>query len=442
MKNLKGFLYCIACVATMVVASCSSDRTADVRDLLKTVPSDASAVAVIDLKSVLEKAGCDVDGTDIKPGKEIVKALEASGNSKAKDFAARMQEGGADPSAIIFFIEGYNSYISGFVADTDKFKTFVEKEYGASFQNDGEVSTCGNIAIAGDRFWVCISSNNTVNSNDIKHFNSLSEKQSILSNEIAAGLEELKHDISGWGDIKGCLNTAGLDFSSKASATMAIEAMFVDAVEFMWNLDFKKGKLEADATVLNSKGGIAKFNFPAAKIDAAVINDLGGTADGFVALAVNPDMVKKLKEETGGKGFSVIGMLSGMISCVDGTCAAAFSGSGNVRGVLSTTGHGTADLSSMLGEMGLDVSKEAKALRFSKGEVSGQVSAASAADELKGALAGVVYADGSKRLPSEAISSVTVTFSPEKGGIEAGIKVTGKDSKKNILLSIIEASGK
>lgn len=91
-------------------------------------------------------------------------------------------------------------------------------------------------------------------------------------------------------------------------------------------------------------------------------------------------MVKKLKEETGGKGMSMIGILAGMIQSVDGTCVAAVSESGNVRGVISTTGHGTADLSNMLGQFGFEVVKEGRLLRVGKGAVEGAVSATDAAE--------------------------------------------------------------
>lgn len=452
MNKIKGILYSGVLAALVMMAGCSSDRTGDVRGLLQTIPSDASAVTVIDLKSVLEKAGCEVDGSEVKPGKEIVKALDASGNAKAKDFFTRLQDGGVDPSVAALFIEGYNTYFAGFVADTDKFKAFVEKQTGGSFQAEGDVDVCGNTAIAGDRFWVCTGSNNTINANDVKHFVALSEKQSILSNEIAAGLEDLENDVKGWGDIKGCLNSLGFDFTERATVTMAIEAMFADAVEFAWELDLEKGKLEADMTVLNSKGGVARFNFPTAKIDAAAISGIGGTGEGFMALAVSPDMVKKLKEETGGKGFSMIGMLVGIVSCVDGTCGAAFSYAGgergedgedgecNVRGVISTTGHGTSDLSDALAGFGYTASKEGKILRFGKGEVTGGLSAADAAEALKGSLAGMVFSGNTKILPSEAVSSAAITFKPEKGGLQAEIKVKGKDKKKNILLSLIESA--
>ena len=440
MNKIKGILYSVALIALVIMAACSSDRSGDVRGLLQTIPSDASMVTVVDLKSMLEKAGCEVDGAKVKPGKELTKVIGESADAKTKEKLERLQNGGIDPSVAAIFIEGYNTYLTGFIADTDKFKTLIEEEAKEKFRSEGEVEVCGNMAISGERFWGCVSSNNTINVNDVKHFLSLSEKQSILSNEIAAKLEDLEHDMKGWGDIKGCLNSVGLDFTSRASVTMALEAMFVDAVEFVWEVDFNKGELDADMTVLNSKGGIAKFNFPAAKIDGDVVKKIGGTADSFAAIAVNPEMVKKLKEETGGKGFSMIGMLAGMISCVDGTCAAALSGPGNLNGVISTTGHGTADLVNALGQFGLTVSKEDNVLRVTQGEVSGPLSASDAAEALKGALAGVVYGGNEKPLKLEAISTMSITFKPEKGGLQAEIKVKGKDGKKNILLALIQSA--
>ncbi len=405
MKKINYVLYCIVALVLMT-AACSRGRSGDVKGLLQTVPADASAVAVVDLNALPE----NVD--DNLPYKLPVDATE---------------ENGVDRSVAAFFIGGYNSYITGFLEDTDKFKASVEKETGEAFRAEGDVAVSGNIAVISDRFWVCVSSRNTVNTDEIKHFTTLSEKQSILSNEVVAGLEEMKHDVSGWGDIKGCMNAAGLDFATRATATMAVEAMFVDAVEFSWNMDFKKSELLADLNVLNSKGGIAKFNFPAAKIDEATVAAAGSTADGVVALAVSPEMVKKLREETGGKGFSMIGVIAGMISCVDGTCAAAVSESGNMTGVIATTGRGTTDLSSMLSELGMTVSKEGNLLRFGKGEVSGGMSVSEAAAELKGSMAGAVYSGKSGKVASDKISSVVVTLNPEKGGLAAHVKVRWKE---------------
>ncbi len=439
MKIFERLVYCVAVVTLVVTAGCSSGKPGDINGLLETVPADASAVMVMNMHAMLEKAGCKVNGSEVVPGKELASVLETTNNQELKKIIAGLRDGGIDPSAAALFIEGYNVYLTGFVSDSSKFKEYVEKNSDSKFVKDGEAEVCGNTVLTPDRFWICMSSRNTVNTEDIRRFVSLSPKQSILSNEVASRLADISHDVEGWGDIKGCLNSLGLDFTTRATATMAIEAMFVDAVEFSWNLDFQKGKIVAEMDVINSKGGIAKFNFPAARIDGGTITETGGTADAFVALAVNPDVVKKLKEETGGKGMSMIGILAGMIQSVDGTCVAAVSESGNVRGVISTTGHGTADLSNMLGQFGFEVVKEGRLLRVGKGAVEGAVSAADAAEELKGSLAGFVLGGGDKRRLTDAVSSVSVTFKPEKGGLKAIVKVNGKDSKKNIMQSILES---
>lgn len=147
-------------------------------------------------------------------------------------------------------------YLTGFVSDSSKFKEYVEKNSDSKFVKDGETEVCGNTVLTPDRFWICMSSRNTVNTEDIRRFVSLSPKQSILSNEVASRLVDISHDVEGWGDIRGCLNSLGIDFTTRATATMAIEAMFVDAVEFSWNLDFQKGKIVAEMDVINSKGGL------------------------------------------------------------------------------------------------------------------------------------------------------------------------------------------
>ncbi len=72
--------------------------------------------------------------------------------------------------------------------------------------------------------------------------------------------------------------------------------------------------------------------------------------------------------------------------------------------------------------------------------MTGGLSAADAAGALKGSLAGMVFSGNTKILPSEAVSSAAITFKPEKDGLQAEIKVKGKDKKKNILLSLIESA--
>lgn len=422
---MKRFVYGIFMTMSLVMASCKSDNSADVRGMLQTVPADASVVMVADIQSLVEKTGGKIDGAKVIPGDEVAQSIAKTGNERLKSITGLLESGAVEPGAAVFFIEGYNSYLTGFVADTDKFKDWAKQRYGEEFSKDGESETCGNVLLNGNRFWICTSSRNTINARDIQHFISLSEKQSILFNKAASELAELRHAVSGWGDIKGVMTAAGMEFSSRAAATMAIEAVFTDAVEFLWNVDIDKKGISADLNFINSKSGIAKFNFPVAKIDEATVRSLEGSAPGVMAIAISPEMVNKLKEETGGKGFSMLGLVANMIGCVDGTCAAAFSDSDNVRGVISTTGHNTTDLSQMLQELGMRVSMDGKMMKFGKGETKGGISVSDASSQLKGAMAGVVYSGESKGM--ENAGSISVTLKSEKGGLTAHINLLWKE---------------
>lgn len=432
-----------ALIAASILPSCSSKDSDDARDLLLSIPSDASMVGIADLHEVLEKAGCDIDGTEIKPGKEFSEAIGKSGSDLGRIFRL-ITEGGIDPSVAAIFLEGYNFYIAGFVADPDLFRETIEKEFGEKFADSGEVSVCGNVALSGSRFWVCLSSRNTIRPDDIRHFINLTEKQSIISNKKAAALEKLSHHIQGWGDIKGCLAAAGLDFASRATAMMALEAMYADPAEFLWELDFEKGELEGELSVFNTKGGVARFLYPVAKIDADAIRSLSTNSDALFAIAISPETVRMLREETKTKGVSMLGLLAGALGCVDGTCVYSGDIDKNVNGFLSTTGSGTADISDILSSYGLKVTKEGKLLRFASGLPSGRITPDEAATLLKGAMAGAIFSGRllSDKGMSTSFSCAAVKLVPEKGGLQLDFTVASADKGRNILLSILSAETK
>lgn len=412
-------------VTMMTAASCSSDRSADVRGLLQTVPADASTVIVADIKTFAEKTGGKTDGDKVTFAEKVSQSVNAYDNENLTGIAELLESGSIDPSAAVFFIEGYNTYLTGYVADSNKFREWGKARYGEDFTKEGDAETCGNTLLNSDRYWICVSSRNTINPQDIKHFTSLSEKQSILINEAVASLEKHDHVFAGWGDIKGCLNALGMDFATRATTGMVIEAVFTDAVEFCWTVDFTKEGMSADINILNTKGGIAKFNFPTSRIDTSVIGNLDCKAYSIAAVGVNPEMIKRLKEETGSKSISVLGMVAGMLSCIDGTCVVAAGEDDALSGVISTTGHGTSDLSQLLHEYsGMEVSMDGKLMRFSSGTTYGPLTAQAAADKLKGAMAGIVISG--EKAESKNVETIAVTLHPEKGGLATHINATWK----------------
>lgn len=432
---------------SLILSSCSGNSTADTRELLATIPSDVSFVAVANLKAVIEDAGAKVDGSSVKIDKKLSEKLAAADSAAfLPRFISYISEGGVDPSVAAVFQEGYNSFAAGFLADTDKFKTVVEKEFGSKFATDGDIATCGNVAVSANRFWVCISSRNTINPSDIKHFMSLSDKQSIISSKSAdAALSDMDHDIQAWGDIKGVLNAAGLDFGSKAAATMAIETIFDDAESMVWTADFEKGRFMASGQVMNSKGGLAKFNFPTSEIDLSVIRKIEGDKNSVVAVAIPSKLIKSLEEQTKSKGASMIGMLLPMLSSLDGTTVYTENADKSASAIISTNGGGTADLSDLLNQYGYTVKKDGKFLLCSKkGEGSANpaempsVSADEAAKLLKGGMLGVIYClKDMPALNARNLSNTVLLLSPEKNSLSISFSLNSATPKENIILNLL-----
>ena len=417
----------------LMLAACSKNNGADVSELLKTIPADASLVMVMDLEGILKDADCSVDNGQIRPGKKFAEALKQANDPELRSKLETLNDSGIEWSSAAIFVEGYNTYLTGFLSDSGKFRQVVEERFGEKFES-GEVNTCGNVAVDGERFWVCLNSHNTIVANDIRHFKSLSEKQSILSNENVAKLSTITTDIAGWGDIKGTLNLAGLNFATRAAVTMGLETVFVDAVEVEWTASFDKDEMVAEIAVLNTKGGIAKFNFPVETIDENVVKNLNMEAEGFGALAISEKMIETVREQTSQEGFSLLGALVNMMGSVQGTTAMAFDDD-NTAGVISTTGHGTADLSDALSQWGFAVSKEGKDLKFSRGAVSGAMTSAEAAEMLKGAVCGVAVSPLEET--DNKCRALSFCLKPEKGGLKGELRLKGADAKKPFLLGLI-----
>lgn len=414
-KSLSHLLQACCFAALLAIFSaCSSDRSADVRSLLSTIPSDASAAGVVDIEKIL------------------------SDKAAATEFKS-LGDAGVQPSVGAIFLEGFNAYFTGFVANSDNFKRYIEEKTGEKFQSEGDFDICGNVAASSSQFWICLSSRNTISASEIRRFMSLQEKQSILQQEKVADMASLKQDIQLWGDIKSCLNAAELDFATRASISMAIETIFSDATEFTAYVKSEKGKLLLNFSVLNSKGGIAGFNLPKAKIDAKAIEHLGASASAFAAIGVSPELVATLKEQTGSKGVSVLGYMMGAFSSLDGTVALRANDNDDLSIIFTTTGP-TSNLTDLLSQIGFSTSKDGNYILASKGNADqGAITAQEAAELLKGAMAGIV-ADTSI-LPfadAQTVAKSAVTLNPEKGGLAINATIFAADKNSNLLLSILK----
>ena len=440
MKMRSILLVALMAIAAAAFQSCKSDNSADASDLLKTVPSDASLVAVANVESLLEKAGCEVDGSEIKPGKEISGLIPQITDQRLKKLATAFYNGesGIDPTVALIFTEGYYTYVTGIVSEPAKFKKIVEENYGTQFTEQNGVEMASAVAMADNHFWINVNQS-SVDPAMIKHFLSLAKDQSFLSNSYSEKLEKIDKDVKGWGSVSGMLNTANLGFQQRATVQVAMQMLFEDVQNFTFDLEFSKGEMTSEIALLNSKGKTAKFLFPSEKIDLATVEKLGGNADMVFAMAVPAKLVKQIQEDASKKGPSMLGVYSQMLSCIDGTVAIAGS-QNSAKGVITTTGENTSDLVSVLTGMGMTVNKEGKLLMFSQGTLINGKPVSEMAAELKGATAGAVFSGDMMKENGKdyGISGAALKLEPKDGGMTLEIKAISKDKDENILITILK----
>ncbi len=439
MKKTARILLPLFTLLALMLPSCSGNSGADAGDLLGTIPSDASLVVVMNAKSVLEKAGCKVSGDKIEPGKEFQALIDRNIKEGDREKIARALNGGTgiDPSVMAVYQVGYYLYFTGYLSDPAKFKAAVEKNLEATFSTEEGIDICQNVAVSNSRFWVNMQQG-SIDPREVKHFTALDQTQSFLSNDYASNLTEFSADVEGWGNINGLMNTANFGFQERATLQVAVQTLYEDPSALAFTIDFEKGKARFDLTVLNAKGKAAKFQLPTQTVDVNALATMGGKTDALIALAVPNKLIDKLTKEMNSKGPSVYGEYIKMVQGIDGTIGLALGQGGAMRGFVTTNGQDFSNLSSLLGEFGLNVTKDGKVLRFTKGDVTGNGDIATLSKELKDAMLGIAYTD----LPKNAILNVklpmaVVKLVPEDGTMRLKATATSANENENFLISLI-----
>lgn len=427
---------------TLLLPSCSGNDSADATELLATIPSDASLVAVANTAKLLEKAGCKIDGSEITPGPELKSLLNKSTDPATKRMVETLFSGesGIDPAVSAIYKVGYYTYATGFLADPAKFRQTVEKETNAKFASEDGIDICANYAVSNSRFWVNLGQG-SIDAKEIKHFTALDKAQSFLSNDFAEKLCKFDNDIEGWGNINGLVNTADIPFQQRATIQVALQTTFSDPAGVTFSIDFQNGRLLAVANVLNSKGKHAEFQFPTQELDLKTISSLGGTTEGLAAIAIPNKMIQKLTKETSSQSPSMLGMYLQALQGLDGTAAFAFNSGSGLNGVITTNGANLNALTQFLDGSGINVAKEGNTLRLSKGSVAGPASVDDLAKEMKGAVAGIAVSS-----PEDlgnlkgSIKNAVFTLVKEGSGIVLKASVKSNDDKENFLLTLIKNS--
>lgn len=447
--RLNAVILCMLALLLPALNSCKKESINNA-DLLATVPSSSSVVMGINLESLLKKSGCKVDGSEITPGDEVKALLAKASIQTSKDGEiARVLlngESGVDPVGAIYFRDAYNSYVTLAVADTDKFKSFIEKETGETFSDSGnDVQVCGNVAIKGAQAW--IAEGTVIDSRAVANYSVLESGQSFMAKDFADKLSNMTSDIIGWGEI-GKLVGGNLSFGDRSTLNMALGMLFDDAQSLFFSVDMLKGEAKSSVSVLNKDGKPAKYLLPSDKLDMETMKSVAYKANAIVGVCVTKDLVKKIGNILNTFGGSQMEKMSGALKSVDGTLGLAFS---NIsmpdeafRGVVTTDGKAGLDLMQLISSIA-PITKDGKLVRFSKGEVDGALEVKTDAELLKNATMGMVLnlqSPGLAEKEDNEYQTLVVALVPDNGSVKCDVTIKAIDQSRNIMLPIIEGLSK
>lgn len=447
MKNIMLYLSLLLLV---VATSCKKD-TESVANLLNTVPSSAGGVVVFDLEGLIKNTGSDIKEHQIKPSNDLEEIISTMSPSDRKDFNVVLDgSSGIDPKSAVIFYDSSRLFLTVLLYDEEKFCEFVEKNAQQKFEeNAGGVKILGNTAVKGAQAWMLLSSGRRIDPDAIASYSSLKSSQSFLVTPMGEKLLTEEDDIRGWALLGASLDEF-LSRSQRMMFTMGAGFVFENAESLKFKVDFKKGEVEGSVVILNDKYEPAKYLLPTEKVDVSTLKGLGETCDAMMAFTVNSELIDKFDKLGTAFGGALFGGISQILKNVDGTIGII--GGGNnigenfeaLSGVITTKGEVGQELKDFISENMGAVSVDGKYVKFSKGNVSGNLSVAECADELKGCCLGmVVDLSGVKGMGYDSsipngLKNLAVKLEGESGGVKIEIEAKTSNPDENSMLTIMK----
>lgn len=428
MKKILTYLS-LAAMILVIAAGCSKSVNDDADSLIKTVPSDASSVVVVNLQRTLDKLGCSTDGTTIELSKDLQKAIDESKSVKDRDKQVMKDicEGktGVAITSLVFF-SAARQYLTGLLDDPDKFVEYVRAanssdSVAAKVEDLDGAKVIDNTVVVGNQFWVCLSG--TPDAEQMKYYHNLKEQQSYASTKAAPLLSKNDKAVTFVADINGVMNS----MKEGGSMKMAVSLMFMDLAYVAGNADMDGKTLKLSANVLNSDMNPAELLLPAEKIDTELVKSFGGDADAYLAVGLSKKLMEKISSVAKTAMGSMAGAVVGPLEQIDGTLAVRSNSAMNeFQAKVETSGKDFAALSNILQNLfGATVTRDGNVITVtSNGVVTGKISASDAAGKMKGAWIGCVVND----MPARGMTSVARLTSDKKslrfdmevdGGVDA-----------------------
>lgn len=369
-------------LAMITLQGCGRDN-GSAADLLRTVPSSAAGVAVVNLDALKEKC------------KDLDWSVSKENNSRNLGQILSLcldDESGVEISNGVIFVEGYNTVFTAIADNPEKFMSCVTRRMGLQFSEIAGVSIAdGRIAVKGTQLWISLAGSQ-LNPKMLEGWLSLSQAKSYLSTDGGKEMAQTDKDVAFNVDFDTIINLySDGDFSRQAQSRIILSTLFDDLSRLSGFVKLTKSGAEVEISLLNSKGQPSRFNLDAEKIDVKTLASIGGHCGTLIGIGISQKMIKQLNKAASSFGGGLPKMYADAIEPIDGTCGIAVSADSPAMSGVLTTKEGSAQALTSLLAGDAKLRREDKLLFFTTGaEMTGDVDVATSAELLKGALCGFV----------------------------------------------------
>lgn len=426
----KAINYIVMLMVVAVAASCSKSSNGDADSLLRTIPADASSVAILNLEQTIKSLGGNTDGKTIEFPKdfqnEVAQSKAISDKNKQIFTDICAGETGVSVTSLAFFASA-RSYVTGLLDDPDKFVSYVQRR---AYQNSTDTvappsveekdgaRVIDDIVVVGNQFWIC--TEGTADIEQLKYYQKLNENQSYASSKAAPLLLEAGKVVTFVADVKR-------NFDRMPESTymrMAASLVFDDIAYIAGSAHFDKKDLLSESVVLSSEMKPAELLLPTEKIDPSVVKSLNKNGDVFLAAGLPKKLTKKIADMITTTFGATASSATSPIQQIDGTTAICMDiNTNSVEARIQTTGNDFASLSNMIQIIpGTSVTRDGDMLtvKYGGGVSTGNLTASDAASKLKGAWIGFMGSD----LPSKGMTTVARLI-PDNKSLKLDVEIEG-----------------
>lgn len=265
-KTLMGMLT----LCMLLLASCSNRNT---EALLLTVPKSTPMLAIADVEKMGSRLGQDAPlPSDLNASWSML----LDGDTEA------------DLSTPVVVFQNKNATIATVeLKNADKFRSQVEEKSKKKFVHSDGIWCLdgGTVFVCGNQAWLT-AEYPRVESSDILGFTKLKEPESVLALDYSSEMAVSGHDVSYLFKLGGAMQSA--------SQSVYLNMLFDNPQYVGGYVDFKEGKAEGSAMVMNGDFLAAPLALELEQIDSAALKEFRGKGNLFAAVALDKSLVEKV----------------------------------------------------------------------------------------------------------------------------------------------------